>query len=198
MGHHRPRASRRTLYVHQRSATGRGGCPKAAGGVERGRWGCLAGAAARPPPLALSLPRSQVREFFGCRSLPCAENRLVPRYARFLARGLEQMGLQNLGAEVGVASMFGGLGPAAGRCPGSLAAARTARPPPGPRASLLEPRIFRPGPLVSIGRVRTSRPASETYPGCLERVRAGAVASMAHKMGHRKRLPKTMRLQPQK
>ena len=39
----------------------------------------------------------------------------------------------------------GGPCPAAGRCPGSLAAARTARPPPGPRVSLWEPRIFHPG-----------------------------------------------------
>ena len=94
-------------------------------------------------------------------------------------------------AKVGVASMFDGTGPAAGRFLRSLAAARTAWPPPGPRASLWEPRIFRLGPLVSMERVRTSRPASETYPACLERVRAGG-PSLDGAMGHRKRLPKTM------
>ena len=98
-------------------------------------------------------------------------------------------------AKVGVASMFGGLGPAAGRFLGSLAAVRAARPPPGPRASLWESRIFRLGPLVSLGRVRTSRPASGTYPVCLGRVRA---EDEAHNRGkeHHKRLPKSMRKRP--
>ncbi len=47
----------------------------------------------------------------------------------------------------------------------------------------VEWRIFHPGPLVFMERVRTSRPAHWTYPVCLERVRAGAAASMEHKMG---------------
>jgi len=56
---------------------------------------------------------------------------------------------------------------------------------------------FPPRPLVSIERLRASHLASETSLGCLRRVRAGA-QPMAHKMGHRKRLPKTMRLLPQR
>ena len=80
-------------------------------------------------------------------------------------------------AKVGVASMFDGTGPAAGRFLGSLAAARTARSPPGPRLSLWELRIFHPGPLVSIGRLRASRLAHGTSPACLKRVRAAAPAS---------------------
>jgi hypothetical protein len=85
----------------------------------------------------------------------------------------------------------GAARPGAGRCLGSPRTARTGWPPPGPRASLGESRIFHPGPLVSMGRVRTSRPASGAYPVCLERVRAGG-RSLDGAMGHRKRLPKTM------
>ena len=87
-----------------------------------------------------------------------------------------------------------GARPGAGRCLGSPPPARTGWPPPGPRASLWESRIFHPGPLVSTGRVQTSRPASGICPACLKRVHAGAAASMEH----RNRLPKTMRLHPKR
>jgi len=195
-----PRAARRRAPAPhsmstQRSATGRGA-------ASRSRW--VASSAVdgeislgrQAAPLAFSLtsePSPMVLSDCGQPTL-CLKC-LMP------APGRLKTGLAGPGRKIFVQHRLGQLGaarPGAGRCLGSPRTARTGCPPPGPRASLRESKISHHGPLVSIGRVRTSRPASGTSLGCLERVRAGAVASMEHKMGHRKRLPKTPKTMPRR
>ena len=134
---------------------GAGAARRAAGGVERGRWGCLAGAAARPPRAIVFAEAAGSGEVSSCARSPCVLMRLVPRYAR-IGAGFEL----KYSAFAAMSAWAARGGPAgAGRCLGSPRTARTARPPPGPRASLWEPRIFHPGPSVSIGRVlRLTRP----------------------------------------
>ena len=176
----------------QRSTTGRGA-------ASRSRWvasSAVAGASPLAAAEAAPLAKRAAQRLLDHRR-PGGAAHLVLKCAWCRASAIcGQAGMQFLGRPKFALSGDGGPGPAAGRCPGSLAAARTARPPPGPRASLWEPRIFHPGPLVSIGRVFTSRPAHWTYPTCLERVRAGRTAHKRGKMEHHKRLPKVMRKRP--
>ena len=164
----------------QRSATGRGA-------ASRSRWVASSAVAGeislgrQAAPLAFSLtsePSPMVLSDCGQPTL-CLKC-LMP------APGRLKTGLAGLGRKIFVQHRLGQLGaarPGAGRCLGSSRTARTGWPPPGPRASLWESRIFHPGPLVSIGRVLTSCPAHGTCPVCLERVRAGRTAHKSRQYG---------------
>ena len=179
------------------AAPGRGGFRRDSaglpGGVERGRRRNLASGrqAVRTPFLrslgSVFLPG----QLLG--SSPCAENRLVPRYARFyeaadeiLGGGHGNVGLGSSGGPAGRRT----LSRISAHRPDWLAAARTA-------CIAVGVEDFPPRPLGVYGSARTSRPANGTCPACLERVRAGGPASMAQ-WGTAKGCPKRSKTMPQK